>query len=121
MQSTILGKGETMAKKASKKKVSKKGPGKKKASTAAVYLIKQTEMGSQLAPEEHKADIDRIHDYIQKAGGTCALLGNKAKDANEFVSIVRGLTPARQKGMIAVIEQSGDVKALRLHILKGGP
>jgi hypothetical protein len=105
-----------MAKKASKKK-----PGKKKASTAAVYLIKQTARGSQLAPEEHQADVDRIHDYIRKAGGTCALLGNKAKDANEFVSIIRGLSPARQRGMIAVIEKNGDVKALRLHILKGGP
>jgi hypothetical protein len=110
-----------MAKKASKKKATKKTPSKKKPSTAAVYLIKQTAMGSELSPEEHQADIDRIHDYIRKAGGTCSLLGNKAKDANEFVSIVRGLTPARQKGMVAVIEQSGDVKALKLHILKGGP
>ena len=113
-----------MEKKA-KKKASKQKASKKKATPrmkpAAVYLIKQTAMGAQLSPEQHQADIDRIHDYIKKAGGTCALLGNKEKDANEFVSIIRGLTPARQREMISVIEQSGDVEALRLHILKGGP
>jgi hypothetical protein len=109
-----------MAKKASKKKASAKkaGPDNK---AAAVYLIKQSETGSQLTPEDHQADIDRIHDHIRKAGGTCSLLGNKPKGANEFISIVRGLTPARQKGLIAVIEKSGDVKAVMLHILKGGP
>jgi hypothetical protein len=112
------------AKKASKKKASKKKASKKAAprmKPAAVYLIKQTAMGATLSPEQHQTDIDRIHDYIKKAGGTCALLGNKEKDANEFVSIIRGLTPARQREMIAVIEQSGDVEAMRLHILKGGP
>ena len=113
-----------MAKKA-KKKASKKKASKKKATArmkpAAVYLIKQTPMGATLSPEQHQADIDRIHDYIRKAGGTCALLGNKEKDSDEFVSIIRGLTPARQREMIAVIEQSGDVEARRLHILKGGP
>lgn len=111
-----------MAKKASKKKASKKKTSTKKPrSSAAVYLIKQTARGADLTPEEHQADIDRIHDHIRKAGGICSLFGNMAKDANEFVSIIRGLSPARQRGMIAVIEKGGDVKALRLHVLKGGP
>jgi len=109
-----------MAVKASKKKASTR---KSRAgdSSVAVYLIKQTARGSQLTPAEHQADIDRIHDYIRKAGGTCSLFGNKAKEPNEFVSIIRGLSPLRQRQMIAVIERSGDVEALMLHILKGGP
>jgi hypothetical protein len=109
-----------MAKKASKKKPSKKKASTKKSSAGAVYLIKQTARGSRLAAEEEQADIDRIHDYIRKAGRTCSLFGNKAKKSNEFVSIIRGLSPARQRAMIAVIEQSGGVKALMMHILKAG-
>jgi hypothetical protein len=114
-----------MAKKASKKKPSKKKTSKKKSSartgSAAVYLIKQTSRGADLTPEQHQADIDRIHDHIRRAGGSCSLFGNKPKNANEFVSIIRGLSPARQRQMTAVIEQSGDVEALQLHVLKGGP
>ena len=112
-----------MAKKASKK-TSKKASAKKSKpgkDSAVVYLIKQTARGSQLTTEEHQADVDRIHEYIRKAGGSCSLHGNKAKNANEFVSVIRGLTPARHRQMVAVIERGGDVKALRLHILKGGP
>jgi hypothetical protein len=112
-----------MAKKASKRKTSKKKTSKKKApsgkGSAGVYLVKQRSRGGQLAPEEQQADIDRIHDYIKKAGGTCSLFGNKANRSNEFVSIIRGLTPARHRQMVAVIEQSGNVEALKLHILKG--
>ena len=105
-----------MAKKAKKKASKKKSTA---GSRPAVYLIKQTEKGGQLTPEEQQADIDRIHNYIKKAGGTCSLFGNEVKNANEFVSIIGNLTPARQRQMIAVIEQSGNVKSLMLHIFKG--
>jgi len=102
------------SKKASKKKTSKKA--KATAGSAAVYLVTHK---TKLAPDVVQTDIDRIHGYIKKAGGTCSLFGNKAKNADEFVSIIRALTPARQRQMVSVIEQSGTVKALRLHILKG--
>ena len=82
-------------------------------------MIKQTARGSQLAAEERQADIDRIHNYIKTAGGTCSLFGNNAQDPNEFVSIIGGLSPARQRQMIAVIEQSGNVEPLLMHIMKG--
>jgi hypothetical protein len=112
-----------MAKKASKKRTSKKKTSKKKAAagrgSAAVYLVKHTARGGQLAAEEQQADIDRIHDHIKKAGGTCSLFGNKANNSNEFVSIIRGLTPARHRQMVTVIERSRNIKALKMHILKG--
>lgn len=85
----------------------------------AVYLIKQTPHGETLTPAQHRADIVRIHQYILKHGGTCALFANRKKKPDEFVSIVRGLSPARQRELVDVIKLSGDVSALMMHMLKG--
>lgn len=85
----------------------------------AVYLLKQTPKGAERTLAQRKASSAWINEQIREAGGTCALFGNKKVKPDEWVSIVRGLSPAGFRKMVEVMEREGNTKALMLHIFKG--
>jgi hypothetical protein len=108
-----------MAKKAAKKKAKVKARAKARAPSAAVYYMTQTAKGAQIADPEHEADMKRIHDHIQRRGGSCKLYGDASDTA--FITVIEGLSPRARNDLVQVIEEAGNVTATRFNIFKGGP